>query len=115
MLAHVAAGTGDLRPGRGRHDRLRARLHPLLEDVAAPKKEAKNQGAAPTRRSLDRSWPVKLGGSFSHDARVPAPPDTPVRLVNESGKTVGRTSASNAVRMAAALEPRNGPLKILPA
>ncbi len=33
--------------------------------------------------------------------------------LNESGQTVGRTSASNAERMAAALERRNGPLKIL--
>jgi len=37
-----------------------------------------------------------------------------VRPVNESGQTVGRTSASNAERIAAALERRNGPLKILP-
>ncbi len=48
------------------------------------------------------------------DARVPAPPDPPVRLVNASGKTVGRTSASNAGRMAAALEPRHGPLRVVP-
>ena len=49
------------------------------------------------------------------DARPPAPPDLPVRLVTESGKTVGRTSASNAERMAAALEPRHGPLTVVPA
>ena len=49
------------------------------------------------------------------DARPPAPPDLPVRLVTESGRTVGRTSASNAERMAAALEPRHGPLTVVPA
>jgi hypothetical protein len=49
------------------------------------------------------------------DARLPAPPDPPVRLVTESGKTVGRTSASNAERMAAALEPRHGPLTVVSA
>jgi len=35
--------------------------------------------------------------------------------VTESGRTVGRTSASNAERMAAALEPRHGPLTVVPA
>ena len=49
------------------------------------------------------------------DARPPAPPDRRVRLVTESGRTVGRTSASNAERMAAALEPRHGPLTVVPA
>jgi transposase len=49
------------------------------------------------------------------DARPPAPPDPLVRLVTESGKTVGRTSASNAERMAAALQPRYGPLTVVPA
>ena len=49
------------------------------------------------------------------DARLPAPPDPPVRLVTESGKTVGRTSASNAERMAAALEPHYGPLTVVSA
>jgi hypothetical protein len=49
------------------------------------------------------------------DPHIENPPDTPDRLVNESGKTVKRTSASNAERMAAALEPRHDPLKILPA
>jgi hypothetical protein len=69
--------------------------------------------ALEARRYLDRNdFDLAL---VDDDARVPAPPDTPVRLVNESGKTVGKTSASNAERMAAALEPRNGPLKILPA
>jgi hypothetical protein len=49
------------------------------------------------------------------DARRPSPPpDPPVRLVTESGKTVGRTSASNAERMAAALEPHHGPLTVVP-
>jgi hypothetical protein len=49
------------------------------------------------------------------DARLPARPDPPVRLVTESGKIVGRTSASNAERMAAALEPRCGPLTVVSA
>ena len=48
------------------------------------------------------------------DARVPAPPDPRVRLVTASGKTVGRTSESNAERMASALGPRHGPLTVLP-
>jgi hypothetical protein len=38
-----------------------------------------------------------------------------VRLVTESGKTAGSTSASNAERMRAALEPRHGPLRVVPA
>ena len=49
------------------------------------------------------------------DARVPLPPDRRVRLVTESGQTIGRTSESNAERMRAALEPRHGPLTVVPA
>jgi hypothetical protein len=76
----------------------------------------------PTRsaaRSGARS-PRSRPGSYEHwldehDARLPGRPDPPIRLVTESGKTVGRTSASNAERMAAALEPTHGPLTIVPA
>jgi hypothetical protein len=49
-----------------------------------------------------------------HDARVPAPPDPRVRLVTESGRTVGSTCESNAERMAAVLAPRHGPLRVVP-
>jgi hypothetical protein len=35
--------------------------------------------------------------------------------VTESGKTIQRTAESNAERMAAALEPRHGPLTVVPA
>ena len=44
----------------------------------------------------------------------PLPPDRRVRLVTESGKTIRRTSESNAERMRAALEPRHGPLTVVP-
>jgi hypothetical protein len=37
-----------------------------------------------------------------------------VRIVDESGKTIARTSASNAERVMAALEPRHGPLAVIP-
>jgi hypothetical protein len=43
------------------------------------------------------------------DARLPAPTEQRVLLVTGSGKTVGRTAASNAERMAAALAPGYGP------
>ncbi len=49
------------------------------------------------------------------DARFPAPPDRRVRLVTESGETIASTVESNAGRMAAALEPRHGPLTVVPA
>ncbi len=48
------------------------------------------------------------------DARVRPPPDPPVWLVTVSGKRVGCTRESNAERMAAALEPRQGPLTVVP-
>jgi hypothetical protein len=48
------------------------------------------------------------------DARRLAPPEQRVRLVTASGKTVGRTGASNAEHMSATLEPRYGPLTVLP-
>jgi DNA-binding transcriptional MocR family regulator len=48
-------------------------------------------------------------------ARPPVSPDPRVRLLNESGETAGSTSASNAERMRAALEPRHGPLRVVPA
>jgi hypothetical protein len=35
--------------------------------------------------------------------------------VSESGKTIASTAESTAERMAAALEPRHGPLTIVPA
>jgi hypothetical protein len=41
--------------------------------------------------------------------------DRRVRLVTESGETVGRTRQSNLERMTAALEPRYGPLTVVPA
>jgi hypothetical protein len=63
---------------------------------------------------LDRSWSY-ADWLDERDARVPAPPDPPVRLVSESGKTIGGTCESNAERMAAALEPRQGPLTVVPA
>ena len=63
---------------------------------------------------------VGRGGDYGawldeRDARVPLPPDRRVRLVTESGQTIGRTSESNAERMRAALEPRHGPLTVVPA
>ncbi len=48
-----------------------------------------------------------------HDARASAPPEPRVRLLNESGETVGRT-ASHADQMAASLRRRHGPLRVVP-
>lgn len=53
-------------------------------------------------------------GAPAH-AEHPAPPDRRVRLLTESGETVGSTSESNAERLSAALEPRYGPLTVVPA
>jgi transposase len=76
--------------------------------------------AAPRRASGGRilrpARPQSYAGPVGEgDARVPAPPDRRVRLVTESGKTIASTAESNAERMAAALEPRHGPLTIVPA
>jgi hypothetical protein len=49
------------------------------------------------------------------DAQLPAPADPRVRLVTASGTTIATTNESNAERVAAALEPRHGPLTIVPA
>jgi hypothetical protein len=75
--------------------------------------------AARGRTSSARIRPFRPG-SHEHwlderDARVPASPDPRVRLVTESGKSVGSTGESNAARMAAALERRLGPLSVVPA
>jgi hypothetical protein len=69
-------------------------------------------GSARIRRFHPDSYEAWLDG---RDARVAAPPDPRVRLVTESGRTVGSTSESNAERMASALEPRCGPLLVVPA
>lgn len=58
--------------------------------------------------------PARSYADWLGDARPPAPPDRPVRLVSESGKTIAHTAESNGERMAAVLEPRHGPLRVVP-
>jgi hypothetical protein len=76
-------------------------------------------GSRPQAREqrLDPSFPPGPYEAWldERDARVPAPPDPRVRLVTESGSTVGSTRESNAERMASALEPCCGPLSVVPA
>jgi hypothetical protein len=85
-----------------------------------PKRPAADPASAASRPSPGGPIP-RRERPFSYsdwlderDAGLPAPPDPRVRLVSASGKTVGRTSESNAERMASALEPRHGPLSVLP-
>ena len=77
--------------------------------------------SAAARRRASRAWIRHFHPNSyeawldERDARVPAPPDPRVRLVTESGSTVGSTRESNAERMATALEPCCGPLSVVPA
>jgi hypothetical protein len=80
---------------------------------------------AEERRRLARLGPQQNAGSGDADTRpeperpaaesaAAAPPDRRVRIVDESGETIARTSASNAERVMAALGPRHGPLTVIP-
>jgi hypothetical protein len=92
---------------------------PGLERAREPKRSAADPASAASRpspggRSPRRERPLSYAGWLDErDARLPAPPDRRVRLVSASGKTVRRTSESNAERMTAALEPRYGPLTVV--
>ncbi len=72
----------------------RSRGHRGIDESIAPRTQIAAQGP-------DRRTGSYLDWLDERDARVPAPPDPPVRLVTGSGKKIGRTGESNAERMAA--------------
>jgi hypothetical protein len=109
-------GTTALAPGQARSPGLARPSSPSEEPdctgrpgLAAARRRT---GSARIRRLHADAYEAWLD---ERDARLPAPPDPRVRLVTESGRTVGSTSESNAERMASALEPRCGSLSVVPA
>jgi hypothetical protein len=89
---------------------------------AAEQRDDRGHPTTPTgpgRTSAGRMFAPRQSYSYAdwldeRDARRPAPPQQRVRLVTASGKTVGRTGASNAEHMSATWNPRYGPLTVLP-
>jgi len=98
-----------------RRDELGDDLDPPTPEPGLPAAQTERGRAAggrvqhPGRSSADSAW------LDERDAQLPAQPDPRVRLVTASGKTIASTNESNAERAAAALEPRHGPLTIVPA
>jgi hypothetical protein len=78
----------------------------------AKRAESGGAGGAPSSRFRPGTQEYWLD---ERDARPPVSPDPRVHLVSESGQIAGSTSASNAERMRAALEPCHGPLRVVPA
>jgi hypothetical protein len=101
--------------------------HPQSRALASPSSPSEEPectgrpASAAARRRASSAWIRRFHPDSyeawldERDARVPAPPDPRVRLVTESGSTVGSTRESNAERMASALEPYCGPLSVVPA